>query len=344
MSHFAYGGQALIEGVMMRGRDAIAMAVRSPDGRIAIESERLGGRAHGSRLASLPFLRGLVVLYEQLIVGMTWLYRSAAVSVAEAGYELGKRAIAFSLAIALAISVGLFFVLPLLVAQSAGAHQSNLGQQLLEGALRLVIFLGYLILVGRTKQMRRLFRYHGAEHMAIHALEAGEALTIANVHRHPTAHPRCGTEFLVIVLLLSVLAFALVGHGDLPFMIASRVVLVPVLAALSYEILRFNARHREHLLFRLLAAPGIWVQMITTKQPDDSMIEVAIAALSLALVADGETVPAGSLELATVPIPLVIAQLRAAAANPPLAVDPMVALMTQSASERAAAATHPDQD
>lgn len=313
MSRFAYGGQALIEGVMMRGRDVIAVAVRSPDGRIATESEALAGRVHGSRLAKLPFLRGLVVLYEQLVVGMNWLFRSAAVSVAETGYEFGRAAIVLTLGIALAVTIGLFFVLPLLVAQGAVGQAPNIGFQLVEGALRVGLFLGYLLLVGRTKQTGRLFRYHGAEHMTIHALEAGEALTVENVRQHPTAHPRCGTEFLVLVLMISILVFALVGRGDLPFMIASRVILVPFIAAISYEVLRFNARHAGHWLFRALAAPGLWVQMITTKQPDDGMIEVAIAALEAAMRADHEVVPAGSAEPVTEPMPLIIAQLRAAA-------------------------------
>lgn len=315
MSRFAYGGQALIEGVMMRGRDAIAIAVRSPDGRIATESEALAGRVHGSRLAKLPFLRGLVVLYEQLVVGMNWLFRSAAVSVAETGYELGRGAIALTLGVALVVAIGLFFILPLLVAQGAAGKAPNIGFQLVEGALRVGLFLGYLLLVGRTRQTGRLFRYHGAEHMTIHALEAGEALTVENVRKHPTAHPRCGTEFLVVVLMISILVFALVGRGDLLFMIASRVILVPFIAAISYEVLRFNARHANHWFFRALAAPGIWVQMITTKQPDDGMIEVAIAALEAAMRADHEVVPTGSAEPVTEPMLLVIAQLRAAASK-----------------------------
>jgi uncharacterized protein YqhQ len=156
------------------------------------------------------------------------------------------------------------------------------------------IFLGYLVVIGRTPDVRRTFQYHGAEHMTIHALEAGDPLTVDAIRRYPTAHPRCGTEFLVVVILVSIFAFSIVGRQDLPVMILSRIVLIPVIAAVSYELLRFGARHRRNALVRVLFEPGIWVQKITTKQPTDDMIEVAIVSMEQALVADGEPLPDGS--------------------------------------------------
>jgi uncharacterized protein YqhQ len=150
--------------------------------------------------------------------------------------------------------------------------------------------------------VKRVFQYHGAEHMTIHALEHGDALTVENVHRYPTAHQRCGTEFLVIVIILSILAFSLIGKQDPIFMVLSRIALIPVIAAVGYEILRFGAKHRGNPVIRALYLPGIWVQMITTKQPSDEMIEVAIVSMEQALLADGEQIPAGSADLAREPL------------------------------------------
>ena len=156
-----------------------------------------------------------------------------------------------------------------------------------------MIFIGYLLLVGRAADVRRTFQYHGAEHMSIHTLEGGDPLTVEAARKYPTAHPRCGTEFLVVVLLVSILAFAVIGKLPPVMLVASRVLLVPVIAAVSYEILQLGARHRSHRLVRWLWSPGIWVQMITTRQPTDDMIEVAIVSLQRALAADGAEIPAG---------------------------------------------------
>jgi uncharacterized protein YqhQ len=164
------------------------------------------------------------------------------------------------------------------------------------------IFIGYLLLVSRAGDVRRTFQYHGAEHMSIHTLEAGDPLTVEAARKYPTAHPRCGTEFLVVVLIVSILAFAVVGKLPPLWLIASRVVLVPVIAAVSYELLQLGARHRRHALVRWLWSPGIWVQAITTRQPTDAMIEVAIVSLERALVADGAEVPPGSSTLASRPM------------------------------------------
>ena len=295
MPTFTYGGQALIEGVLMRGRDAIAVALRHPDGHIVYATERLDSGFHGTRWSRWPFVRGLVVLYETLVVGTRWLVRSANVQAQEAGVELGKGSVALMLGLTLVAGVGVFFLLPLLIASVTTANvQNGLVQHLVEGLVRVGIFLGYLAVIGRAPDIARVFQYHGAEHKTIHALEAGDPLTVAEVRKYPTAHQRCGTEFLVVVILLSIIAFSLVGRQEPLVMIGSRILLIPVIAAVGYEILRFGARHRRNPLVKVLLYPGLLVQMITTKQPTDDMIEVAIVSMEQALEADGEPVPAGS--------------------------------------------------
>ena len=166
-----------------------------------------------------------------------------------------------------------------------------------------MIFVGYLLVVGRAPDVQRVFQYHGAEHKTIHALEAGDPLTTEAVRKYPTAHPRCGTEFLVIVLALSIIAFSLVGRQSVPVSIATRIVLIPVIAAVGYELLRFGGRHRSNPIIKVVMYPGILIQMITTKQPTDDMIEVAIVSMEQALLADGETLPAGSAAFEREPLP-----------------------------------------
>ncbi len=360
MARFQYGGQALIEGVLMRGRTALAVALRHPDGTIVWATERLDQGLRRRRILRLPFVRGLVVLYDTLVTGTRWLVRSATLqalameegsaaklppaggtallsvvqqpallltaagepprisdpdaagSTAGSGGNppgeegLGKGfavAVGGMLLLTLAFGIAIFFLLPLFLANmTVGRVDHGFLFQLSEGLIRVAIFIGYLIVVAQAKDVRRTFQYHGAEHMTIHALEAGEALTPANAHRHPTAHPRCGTEFLVVVLIVSILAFALVGSQSPVILIVSRVLLIPVIAAVSYEILQLGARHRRHALVRWLWSPGLWVQMITTRQPTDDRIEVAIVALEQALEADGQPVPEGSGSFASRPI------------------------------------------
>jgi uncharacterized protein YqhQ len=295
MSRFTYGGQALIEGVLMRGRDAIAVALRHPDGRIVYATERLDSGMHGTRWSKLPFLRGLVVLYETLVMGTRWLVRSANVQAEEDGVEIGKGGVALMLAITLVLGIGVFFLLPLFIATfTAGDVENDIVQHLIEGLVRVVIFLGYLVLISRMPDIHRVFQYHGAEHMTIHALEHDDPLTVDAVRKYPTAHQRCGTEFLVVVIILSIFAFSLVGRQPPLIMVASRLLLIPVIAMIGYEILRFGARYRRNPLVKVLMYPGILVQMITTKRPTDDMIEVAIVSMQEALTADGETVPDNS--------------------------------------------------
>ena len=351
MARFQYGGQALIEGVLMRGRNALAVALRHPDGSIVFATDRLDLGLRARRALRLPFLRGLVVLWDTLVTGTRWLVRSATLQAAALLAEekagaggppiagsllkglllmplgilradpppssytdpdavgpaapgspaeegLGKGygvAIGGMLLLSLLFGVGIFFLLPLFLAQiTVGRVNQGFPFQLTEGLIRVVIFVAYLMLSALSSDVRRTFQYHGAEHMSIHTLEAGEPLTVEKAHGHPTAHPRCGTEFLVVVLIVSILAFALIGKQPLLLMIGSRVILIPVIAAVSYEVLQLGARQRRHAIVRWLWSPGIWVQRITTRQPSDDMLEVAITSLEKALLADGNEIPQGS--------------------------------------------------
>ncbi len=304
MPRYSYGGQALIEGVMMRGRNAIAVALRHPDGRIVYETERLDSGVHGFKGATWPFVRGLVILYETLVVGTRWLIRSAGLQAEDEGVEIGKGSVALMLGITAVLGIGLFFLLPLIIATFTTANiENDLAQHLVEGLVRVVIFLGYLALIARTPDIGRVFQYHGAEHMTIHALEAGDPLRPEAIRKYPTAHPRCGTEFLVVVILLSIVAFSLVGKQSPVVMVASRILLIPVIASIGYELLRFGARHRSNPIVKVVMWPGILVQKITTKQPTDDMIEIAIVSIEEALRADGEVIPEGGLDLAREPMP-----------------------------------------
>lgn len=287
----------------MRGRDSLAVALRHPDGRILWASERLDTGFHGRKVSKAPFIRGLVVLYETLVVGTQWLVRSASVQAEEDGVELGKGSIALMLLVTFVMAVGIFFLLPLLLASvTTSAIDNGLVQHLVEGLIRVGIFIAYLMVISRQPEIFRVFQYHGAEHMTIHALEAGVPLKVDEIRRYPTAHPRCGTEFLVIVILLSIVAFSLVGRQEALVMVGSRIILIPVIAAIGYELLKWAAKHRGNSVVRALTYPGILVQKITTRRPTDDMIEVAIVSMEQAMKADGEALPDGSGTLAREPL------------------------------------------
>ena len=296
-----------MEGVLMRGRGAIGVALRHPDGSIVATSERLNSVLHRSRFARTPFFRGLVVLYETLVIGTRWLMRSGSVQAAGAGQEMGRGTIAFTLLLTLVLAVGLFVLLPLFIASATTRAAVGPGQFLLEhvleGLIRVAIFVGYLLVISRSQEIRRVFQYHGAEHMTIHALEREDPLDLEHVRHYPTAHQRCGTEFLVVFIILSIFLFSLLAGQSLLVSIVGRIALIPVIAAVAYELLRFGARHRHRWWIRWLFLPGIWLQAITTRQPDDSMIEVAIASMREALAANGEEAPLGSLDPPRRPIP-----------------------------------------
>ena len=307
MPRFAYGGQALMEGVLMRGQHAIGVAVRGPDGRIFGGQEKLDSVLHRNRFARAPFFRGVVVLYETLVIGTRWLMRSGSLAAAGEGVSMGGATLAITLLITLSLAIGLFVLVPLFIAQGATNAAIHGGQpiiqHLLEGLVRVGIFVGYLLVVSRSPDIRRVFQYHGAEHMTIHALEHDDPLTLEEVRKYPTAHPRCGTEFLVVFIIVSILLFSVLAGTELWVGLVGRILLIPVVAAVSYEILRWGAKRRESWAVRWLFLPGIWLQAITTKQPDDSMIEIAIASMQEALNANGEQAPDGSLDPVREPMP-----------------------------------------
>jgi len=300
-----------MEGVYMRGKTAIGVAVRGPDGQIFAGQEPLDSILHRNRFARAPFFRGVVVLYETLVIGTKWLMRSGSLAAAGEGVAFGGRAVALTMLFTLGLAIGLFVLVPLLLAQGSatwifGDIEGGLEAflvHLLEGLIRVGIFVGYLLLVSRSAEIGRVFQYHGAEHMTIHALEAELPLTTQNVRRFPTAHPRCGTEFLVIFILISILIFSLLAGADLWVAILGRILLIPVIAAIAYEVLKWGAKRREHPVWRWLFLPGIWLQAITTKQPDDSMIEVAICSMQEALAANDDVAPEGSWDPVREPIP-----------------------------------------
>lgn len=283
MSGINYGGQAVIEGVMMRGSSSWAVAVRRPDQTIALDLKPLNSVTEKARVLKLPFLRGVVVLVESLLIGLKALSYSAEQAVGEEeeikGWEIG-----LTLLLALALSILLFVVIPTGVAHYAAASiKGNLLQNIIEGFVRLAVFLGYVVVIGRLPDIRRVFAYHGAEHKVINAYEAKEEITVENTEKHSTFHPRCGTSFILIVLILSIFLFSLLPLGSIWWRIASRVALIPVLAGLSYEMLRFTARFPNFFLCRLFIVPGRWLQGLTTGQPDREQIEVAIQAFKAVL-------------------------------------------------------------
>ena len=240
MARADFGGQALLEGVLMRGRTAIGVALRHPDGSIVATSEPLNSILHRNRFARAPFVRGIVLLYETLVIGTRWLMRSGSIQAEGEGEQLGRGTIAITLIVTLALAVGLFVLLPLFLADATtrvalGPDQALL-QHLLEGLIRVAIFVGYLLIVSRSAEIKRTFQYHGAEHMTIHALEHEDPLDVEHVRKYPTAHPRCGTEFLVIFIILSILMFSLLVGQSLLVSIVGRILLIPVIASLAYDL------------------------------------------------------------------------------------------------------------
>ncbi len=276
------GGQAVLEGVMMRAPSAWAVACRRPDGTITAESHRLPRLSSRSRLATVPLVRGVLVLGESLTLGYRALAWSAQQATDDEEEELSRAQIAGSMAIAFVLFAGVFIVGPALVAEWA-ARESDLLFVTLEAVLRLTLFVGYLWLIGRSEEIRRVFMYHGAEHMTIHAYEAGDPLTRERVQRYRPEHPRCGTNFLMIVVLLTIVIFTFVGRPSWPWLIGSRVVGIPVIAGLSYELLKFAGAHQGERLGKIVAAPGMWLQKLTTRVPEPPMIDVAVTSLLSAL-------------------------------------------------------------
>lgn len=275
-----YGGQALIEGVMMRGPSINAIAVRLPNGEIEVTRQELN--SWSSRpILKWPLIRGFVALLDSLIVGSKALTFSANRAVGEEeGEELGFGEMALTIVLALAFGLLLFVGFPTGAAHFfQGKIPGAFGQNIIEGLIRLIVFFLYIIIISKMKDIQRVFQYHGAEHKAIYTHEAGKPLTVENAREFSTLHPRCGTSFLLIVVVVSILVFAFLGLQPLWWRFLSRILLMPLVAGIAYEILKFSARHLESPWLHWLVVPGLLMQRLTTRQPDDDQLEVALAAL-----------------------------------------------------------------
>jgi uncharacterized protein YqhQ len=316
LAKFYYGGQAVMEGVMMRGRKSAAVAIRRPNGSIYLYEEALNPRLYQNRLFRLPFLRGMLLLWEMLVLGTRLMTLSANIAtgaidpdappaqsetpdmqVANASItdhstealpekletppQIGGVALVLTLLVSLGFAIAVFFLGPLLITSllhnQIGEGWLNLA---IEGLIRLGLLIGYLYLIGRVPEIQRVFGYHGAEHKAINAMEHGEPLDIAHVQKASRVHTRCGTGFLLLVVVVSIVVFAFVGSPSILIKVVSRVLLVPVVAGIAYELMRLGAANYRYRVVRWLLAPGLALQGLTTREPDDSMIECAIAALN----------------------------------------------------------------
>ena len=277
------GGQAVIEGVMMQNGDRIAVAVRrQSDGEILVRS--LPARFRFKKLGQIPFLRGLFRLYDMMSLGLRALNVSTELAFPE-DEQMGKGGTFITFAIAIIIAVGAFMILPLyltgFIPGLASGH--SVVFNLVEGMIRMSFFFIYLFAISRMKDIHRVFQYHGAEHKVVYAYEADEELTVENAQKHTTLHPRCGTAFLMTVFVIAILIFSLAGQPTLWVKILSRLVLLPVVAGVSYEVLRFSGRNYNLWWVKALAQPGLWLQKLTTAAPDDAMVEVAIASMKRVL-------------------------------------------------------------
>lgn len=286
---FNYGGQAVIEGVMMRGSRTMAVAVRNPEGRIVVREKPLNEKIYNGPISRIPFLRGLVMLWDTLGLGTQALMMSADVAVGQEASLSGPVAWG-TFIVAFGLAIGLFVLLPsFLVGLVAPYLPSEWLVSLLEGLVRLLLIVGYVWAVGFLPDIRRVFAYHGAEHKTVHAHEAGVNLTVEEVRRFSTAHARCGTAFLLTLVLLTMLIFAPLGKPSLPVRLISRIALLPVIAGIAYEFIRLTARLADRPWMRVLIMPNLALQRLTTREPDDRMLEVAIAALRAVLAGERAT-------------------------------------------------------
>lgn len=284
-SQISYGGQALIEGVMIRGKKAAVLAVRNPDGEIIKEQIQFS-RFYNRSLLKIPILRGILNLADSLVVGTRALNFSANIAEGEVDSEKNSEGINLAIVISLSliIAIGIFFVTPALV--SRGFHYlgfNNLLVSLLEGLIRLIFVIGYIYLIGLSKDIRRVFQYHGAEHMAVWTHEAGTNLSKSNLKNFTKEHPRCGTSFILLVVMVSIIVFMLFPRDNLIYFVLLRIILVPIIAGISYELLKIGSRSRFKLVKNLLNGPGMLIQKLTTKEPDESQLEVAIESMEYAI-------------------------------------------------------------
>lgn len=292
MEKINIGGQAVIEGVLMRAPRSMAIAVRRPDGEIVVKRDRVTPLSERFPLVKLPLVRGAVALFSSLVIGIKALNFSAneALAEGEKKEEISSLAMGGTMAIALLFGILLFFILPLYLTKLLVPviGDSNLVFNLVDGVIRVMVFLLYIYSISRMRDIQRVFQYHGAEHKSIFAFEAGQPLTVENVRRFSRLHPRCGTSFLLIVMLVSILVFSLIPKLWPFYMKAgARIVLLPLIAGVSYELLKWSAKHDTSPLVRFLIAPGLALQRLTTREPDDDQVEVAIRSMEEALEENG---------------------------------------------------------
>ena len=291
ITDLAVGGQAVIEGVMMRDANKTATAVRLPNGEIEVETHPVTSIRDRYPVLNLPLIRGSVIMVESLVIGMRALSFSAQAA-GEEDEQMTKKEIAMTILFALVLASVLFIVIPTGAAHLAAAYTDDpVVFNLIEGGIRLAVFLLYIWGISFMGGIRRVFQYHGAEHKTIHCYEAGEALTVENVQKFPRLHPRCGTNFLLIVMVVAIVFHVFFGWPDLWLRILSRLAVLPVVAGVSYEIIRFAGRS-ENRIVRIMITPGLWLQYLTTRPPESEMVEVAIE--SLKAVLPEEDIPAGS--------------------------------------------------
>lgn len=280
------GGQAVIEGVMMRAPSGWAVAVRRPDGSIEAKRDELPPLTTRSRAARIPFVRGMFVLAESLTLGFRALSWSAQ-KASDEEEEIGRGQVAATMVIAVVLAIGLFIFVPVLIAGFLDNYlgESGLAFVFIDGVMRLALIVGYIWLIGRSSEIQRVFQYHGAEHKTIHAYEAGDPLEVPAIQRFSPRHPRCGTSFIIIVAMVAFVVFLFLAPLPFVWQVIARLALIPVIAGISYEVLKAAAGHRW---LAWASKPGIWIQSITTNEPDDRQVEVAVASLLAAL--DGESV------------------------------------------------------
>jgi len=275
----SYGGQALIEGVLMRGRKFLTAAFRLPDGSIKVVEEKLSG-IYTKKIRDIPFLRGLIILWDSLVLGMKYLTLSSNMQAKE-DEKIEGPALYLALIVSLLIGLTIFFFLPTLLLQLL--YKTSLSVffiNLIEGTLRLLILIGYLLMIRKMEEIKRVFAYHGAEHKTISAYENGDMGDVRAIQKYPTAHARCGTSFLMSVMVVSILVFSVFSTPNILLRLLSRVILIPVIAMLSYEFIRILGKYDENPMVRILAKPNLWLQKLTTNQPDDAMVEVAVQAFN----------------------------------------------------------------
>lgn len=276
----SYGGQALIEGILMRGRKYVVAAFRAPDGSIHIEEEKLGG-IYKTNLAKLPFFRGLVILWDSMSLGMKYLALSANIQSGEEEQIEGV-SLYLTLLISISFSIGLFFVLPTLLIDilSRFVELSPFYINFSEGITRLLILVFYLWIIGKARDISRVFAYHGAEHKTINAYENNVDINVENVKQFPLAHARCGTSFLLTLVVISILIFSFFGQIPLWKRIISRIMLVPIISMFSYEMIKWMGDHSTNIFVKTVSYPNLWLQKLTTREPNEDMIEIAITAFN----------------------------------------------------------------